>query len=110
MQAAHDNLTNEDNVLTVQTTAHINESQVPDATTEIHLISQNPLNTIAARSVLEMGYTNMQVLQAIEKLRNLKIGMIYCHSLLIKTFRLSFKCTHGLNSDLSFSTEKLHIV
>ena len=38
--------------------------------------SQNLLETVAARSVLEMGYSNDHVLQAIEKLKTLKKGML----------------------------------
>lgn len=37
-----------------------------------HPSRQNPLETVAARSVLEMGYTNDLVLQAMEKFKTAK--------------------------------------
>lgn len=76
VKAEQNNLENTGTNLSTQNLNQPNQTQPMTNSQSSHHNSQNPLGTVAAKSVLEMGYSDDQVVQAIEKLRTLKRGML----------------------------------
>ena len=69
---------------TKQQTYSANAAATNTTETSSHTTTQDQLQSVAARSVLEMGYTKEQVLDALRKINELRPGM-------------SFSCFHYIS-------------